>query len=210
MSVNDEVGAEDVQCWRLAAIGDGQAFGELYGRHCDRLFNYALRRSGSWDQAQDVLSLTFLELWRRRGELHFDDDASLVACLFGITTNVLRNQYRAQRRHGEALARLRAQSLEPDLADHIADRLDAENQASRLLASTERLPRKEREALTLVAWAGLDYAQAAEALRVPIGTVKSRVARARRRLRQSSKSDGRAGSGAPIEVTPLGSPEVLP
>lgn len=210
MSVNNELPVEDVQCWRLAAAGDGQAFGALYSRHCDRLFNYVLRRSGSWDQAQDVVSLTFLEVWRRRAELHFDDDRSFIACLFGITTNVLRNQYRTQRRHSEALARLRAESLGPDLADRVSERLDAEEHAHALLASTKRLPRTDRDAIALVVWAGLDYVQAAEALGVPVGTVKSRVARARRRLQQTTPLTSRYGRVAPIEVAPLANPEVLP
>jgi RNA polymerase sigma factor (sigma-70 family) len=182
----------DVDTWRRAGAGDQAAFGELYERYCDRLFTYALYRTASWETSEDVVSVVFLEAWRHRSAFAGSNDRSLAAWLFGIAANVLRNQSRSWRRHRDALERLQAAVAPIDLTDHAADQIAGEQQAQELVELVSRLPARDRDALTLVAWAGLDYDAAATALGVPVGTVKSRVARARRRLRLNSLNPNRA------------------
>lgn len=210
IGVEDGRRTEDVKCWRRAIAGDQAAFSALYERYCDRLFNYALRRTASWEFAEDVVSTVFLEAWRHRRDVQFEDDRALAGWLFGVATNVLHNQDRTRRRHRAALARLRAMSPIPDLADHAADRIAGEQQAQELSQLVKRLPSREREALAMVAWAGLDYAEASIALGVPVGTVKSRVARARQRLRRLRCSDVSGRETVSLGAPPLAELEVSP
>jgi RNA polymerase sigma-70 factor (ECF subfamily) len=158
-------------------------FRELFDEHVRAVYNLAFRLTGSWSVAEDAVSLTFLEAWRLRERVSADPDAGpLRAWLLGITTNVARNLRRASRRHEDAMSRLpRAQSV-PGPADVVCARLDDRDQVARVMAALATLRRPEREVLALCVWSGLDYAEAVQALGVPVGTVRSRLSRARRRL----------------------------
>ncbi|MEV7184974.1 RNA polymerase sigma factor [Kitasatospora sp. NPDC093102] len=175
--------------------GDPDALGELYDEHAQVLYRYALRVTGDWAEAEDVVSTTFLEAWRGREKLHPDGDG-LRPWLLGIATNVMRRTARARRRRDSALARLPERGSVPDFADdlvaHLAD-VEHLRAAHRALA---RLRRRDREVFTLVVWAGLDYASAAEALGTPVGTVRSRLSRARARLRELTEAEARAEAKA--------------
>ncbi len=182
-----EGSAADRDLWQRAASGDGDAFAEVYQRYADRIYGYCFRRTASWSTAQDLTSVVFLEAWRRRGDVAFDDDGSVIAWLFGVANNVVRNSRRSLRRHQLALQRLPDPVVEPDFADEAAARLDDEKRMARVLAALARLSDSDREVLALSAWSGLDQRQIAEALGVPVGTVKSRLSRARDRLRTLSE-----------------------
>ena len=108
-----------------------------------------------------------------------------------MATNVCRNLNRRSRRHLRAVGRLPGPEAEPDHAPAVTERLDAEARMRRVLAAIEELPQHERDVLALVAWAGLTYEQAAAALAVPVGTVRSRLSRARKRL-SLPESEGEA------------------
>ena len=114
--------------------------------------------------------------------------------LLGVATNLARNQQRALRRHRAALERLAPSLIEDDFVDDLAGRLDDERTVRDLLRLVDRLPRREREVLALCAWDGLGYAEAAVALGVPVGTVRSRLFRARRRLEQVLGVSGTSAS----------------
>ncbi|MFG2697162.1 RNA polymerase sigma factor [Kitasatospora sp. NPDC048407] len=175
--------------------GDPDALGELYDEHAQVLYRYALRVTGDWAEAEDVVSTTFLEAWRGREKLHPDGDG-LRPWLLGIATNIMRRTARARRRRDIALARLPERGSVPDFTDDLVAHLaDAEHlrAAHRALA---RLRRRDREVFTLVVWAGLDYASAAEALGTPVGTVRSRLSRARARLRELTEAEARAQAKA--------------
>ncbi|MFF0390462.1 RNA polymerase sigma factor [Kitasatospora sp. NPDC004615] len=175
--------------------GDPDALGELYDEHAQVLYRYALRVTGDWAEAEDVVSTTFLEAWRGREKLHPDGDG-LRPWLLGIATNIMRRTARARRRRDIALARLPERGSVPDFTDDLVAHLaDAEHlrAAHRALA---RLRRRDREVFTLVVWAGLDYASAAEALGTPVGTVRSRLSRARARLRELTEAEARAQARA--------------
>ena len=178
-----EGSAADRDLWRQAVSGDGDAFAEVYRRYADRIYGYCFRRTASWSTAQDLTSVVFLEAWRKRSDVAFDDDGSVIAWLFGVANNVVRNSQRSMRRHQLALQRLPDPVVEPDFADDAAARLDDEDRMARVLAALARLSDSDRELLALAAWSGLDQRQIADALGVPIGTVKSRLSRARDRLR---------------------------
>lgn len=162
--------------------GESDALGDLFDRYADRIYNHCFRRTASWDVAQDATSTVFLEAWRarERAVLH---DASALPWLFGIATNVCRNLARKQRRHLAAVARLHGEHDTPDHAEAVADRLDDERRMAALIAAHDALPARDREIFELVIWSGLTYEQASAALGVPVGTVRSRLSRARRRLR---------------------------
>jgi RNA polymerase sigma-70 factor (ECF subfamily) len=154
----------------------------LFERHGRTIYNFCFRRVGSWAVAEDLVSIVFLEAWRRldkplpRGKE--------LPWLFGIATNVVRNRRRSERRHAAALRRVSQPSSEPSFADDSHERIDDEELMGRALTLLARLPRREHEVFALCAWSGLSYEDAAIALRIPVGTVRSRLSRARARFRE--------------------------
>ncbi|MBO3749218.1 RNA polymerase sigma factor [Streptosporangiaceae bacterium NEAU-GS5] len=190
---------------RLRA-GDPGAYEEIFDEHARAVYRHVMRVSGDWAEAEDVVSLTYLEAWRLRERLRPDGDSPL-PWLLGIATNVLRNTRRAARRHEQALTRLPPRDVTPDFADDLVGRMADTQALAATRAALERLRPAEREVLALCVWAGLDHAAAAEALRVPVGTVRSRLSRARRRLlklRQDEYGPGHAP--APRPVVPSANP----
>ncbi|HWM11314.1 MAG TPA: sigma-70 family RNA polymerase sigma factor [Solirubrobacteraceae bacterium] len=175
--------ATDTELWDRAAAGDVDAFGALFSRHAPAVHAYCLRRTADPAAADDLTSIVFLETWRRRANVQIEPGA-LRAWLLGVAVNSLRGHWRSRRRHAAALARLRVETAAPDEIDRAAERLDA---AARLREASDALAglrREERDVLTLIAWGELDYEGVALALGIPVGTVRSRLARARRRLRE--------------------------
>lgn len=100
----------------------------------------------------------------------------------GIAVNVLRNTTRAARRHQRALERLPAKEKVPDFADELVGRIADADQLAAAQRVLKKLNRSEREVFTLCVWSGLSYAETAAVLGVPVGTVRSRLSRARKRL----------------------------
>lgn len=166
--------------------GDREALAELFEQYADRLYAHCFRRLGDYADAEDAVSTVFLTVWRRRQRVQLHDD-SAAPWLYGIATNVCRNLERSRRRHLRVAAR--AGSVgdvdAPDHADRINDRLADEQRMNELLERVRALSRGEQDVLALVIWSGLSYADAAAALDIPIGTVRSRLARARARLARS-------------------------
>ena len=160
---------------------DPDAFAVLFDEHAPAVYRYAVGLSGDWSVAEEVVSLTFLEAWRLRLAVR-PDGGSLRPWLLGIAVNVARNQARAARRHQAAMSRLPPPPDLRDFADELAGRLDDRHRLAALRAAVRGLPAGERDVLICV-WSGLGCAEAAEALGVPEGTVRTRLARARRRLR---------------------------
>ncbi|WJV44125.1 RNA polymerase sigma factor [Streptomyces flavofungini] len=203
--------------------GDAQAFALLFRQHAQAVHAHAARWLGDPGPAEDVVSLTFLEAWRLREKLLDDDDFAartrhgtndnddgLRAWLFGIATNVLRNTRRAARRHKAALDRLPDRrpgtGTVPDFADILIGRLEDAERLAAAAAALRQLRPREREVFALCVWSELSYADAATALRVPVSTVRSRLARARQRLRQLAESElaGRTGAPAGRDMTVSG------
>lgn len=177
----------DTNLRRRIRAGDHDAFGELFDAYARSVYNHAFRLTGDWAQAEDVVSLTFLDAWRLRGRLD-EEGGSVRPWLLGIATNVTRNKRRAARRHAAAVARLPRDESVGDFADEVAGRIDDAAQLALVRAALQELRRAEREVLALCVWSGLDYAAAAEALGVPVGTVRSRLSRARTKLAKHLKT----------------------
>jgi RNA polymerase sigma factor (sigma-70 family) len=110
--------------------------------------------------------------------------------LYGIATNVVRNRRRAERRYRAALARVPAAAPAADFAEEAVDRVDEERQLRRALDLLAKLPRRQQDVFVLCAWSGLSYEDAAFALGVPLGTVRSRLARARHALQEVDQAEG--------------------
>ena len=161
-------------------LGASSALGELFDRYADPIYNYCFRRVGSWHQAEDLTSTTFLEVWRSRERAAVYDGTAL-PWLYGVATNVCRNATRSGRRHLRAVDRL-PREVTADHADRVAEVVDSERRMRELLAALANLSARDRDVLLLVGWSELTYEQAARALDVPVGTVRSRLARARQRL----------------------------
>jgi RNA polymerase sigma factor (sigma-70 family) len=179
----DWASASDQDLWSHAANeGAGEAFGELFERHADRVYAHCFSRTGSWSMAEDLTSVVFLEAWRRRIEVRFSGDSAL-PWLLGVANNATRNAQRSLRRHNLLLAKLPPPGEEADIAADAAVRVDHERLAQHLLCAMGGLRQAEQEVLALCDWAGLSYAEAAVAIGVPEGTVRSRLFRARQHLR---------------------------
>jgi len=186
--------------WQQAREDYGSAFGILFERHAGRIYNYCFRRTGDWAAAEDLTSTTFLLAWRGHGRAPLQAESAL-PLLYVIATNALRNHRRSLRRRRDAFARLPLERTEePDFAEDGALRLDDQAAMRRLLSVFGRLPRREQDVVALCDWSVLSYEDAAVALEIPIGTVRSRLARGRRRLRELATASGREGD---VDVLPL-------
>lgn len=161
--------------------GDEAAFEALFDEMAQPVYGHALWLTGSWSAAEDVVSLTFLEAWRLRHRIDADG-GSLRPWVLGIATNVARNLRRASRRYQDALARMPRGEAVPDFTEEIVDRIEAAERLDAIQKVFGSLRRTEREVFALCVWAGLDHAEAAQALGVAVGTVRSRLSRARKRL----------------------------
>jgi len=188
--------ASDQELWSLAADQQaGQAFGELFERHADRIYAHCFHRTGSWSMAEDLTSVVFLEAWRRRREVRFSGD-SVLPWLLAVANNATLNAQRTLRRHRRLLVKLPPAGDEPDIAEDAVRRVDTERAAAHLLCALEGLREPEREVLALCDWAGLSYAEASDALGVPAGTIRSRLSRARQHLRDLVEGGPGTGTSA--------------
>lgn len=153
---------------------DARELVACWDAYAQQIHRYCFRRTGDAALAEDLTSVVFLEAWRRRRDV-----TPSAAWLYGIATNVLRNQQRSRRRYEAALARLPRPQPEPDFAETLAERVSAEQEMRLILGRLEALHPLERDALALCVWEGLSAREAAEALDVPEGTVRTRLHRAR-------------------------------
>lgn len=173
------VGQDDAAEWAGAVAGDGEAFGRLFDRHRDRVRRHAHRLAPTTEDAEDVVALTFLEAWRRRAHVRIVD-GSVLPWLLVTASNVARNQHRAARRHRALLAKL------PPASPVV----HAPHDESGIVARLDELSVADRQVLVLCVIEGFSEREAAEALGVPPGTVKSRLSRARRRLAHAVFPEG--------------------
>lgn len=175
----------DAELW---ARGDERAFGELYDRYAEAVWNHAYRLTASWSTAEDLTSMTFMTAWRRRAQLTLVHDSAL-PWLFTVAGNLARSEFRRKARFGRLLQRVPRNEVQRDHADDVVSSLDHETRLRQVLDAVERLPRAEREAVELVLLGELPVAQAAEVLGVAEGSVRARISRARARLRKVLADD---------------------
>jgi RNA polymerase sigma-70 factor (ECF subfamily) len=201
----------DQELWRRTAAGDGDAFGALYDRHARAIYNYCFRRTADWAAAEDLTSLVFLEAWRKRFEVRFTGEGGVLGWLYGVANNVLRNHERASRRLLRFVARAatwRSALPGADLEQRVVD----EERMRAILETLKRLPRAEREVLVICVLGGASYADAALALGIPHGTVRSRLFEARRRLRElvAAAGHGVTEEDEDVRVPSAGAPRASP
>ena len=170
--------------------GDPDAFGVLFDDFARAVHNLAFRLTGSSQEAEEVVSLTFLEAWRLRSGIEPDGE-SLRPWLMGIAVNVVRNFSRASRRQRAAMARLPRPGSRARLRGRAGRAHRRRGPTGGGARRLRRLRPAEQDVVALCVWSELDYAAAAQALGIPVGTVRSRLSRARRKLRQlAGEPDG--------------------
>ncbi|MET9826295.1 RNA polymerase sigma factor [Streptomyces sp. NPDC006349] len=166
---------------------DPEAFAALFDRHADAVHRYVARRLGG-EVADDLVAETFTTAFQQR---HRYDPARSAGAdarpwLLGIATNLVGRHRRAEARRFRAMARVPALADHDEpLADRAADRMVARAVRRELAAALAALPARHRDVLLLVAWGDLSYGEAAQALGIPVGTVRSRLHRARSKLREA-------------------------
>ncbi|MEU7103106.1 RNA polymerase sigma factor [Streptomyces longwoodensis] len=194
---------------RRVREGDREAFAQLYEEYARAVYNHALRLTGDWSTAEEIMSDTFLAAWRTRTRVH-EDGGTLLPWLLGIATHKADNARRAQRRRRLFLARQPQPPAQEDFAPRTIGRIDDARRLLAVHAALGRLRRQEQEVLALCVWSGLDYRQTAEALGIAVGTVRSRLSRARKKLARLAEEDrepptarGEMTSAAAIAALPV-------
>lgn len=165
--------ADSVRC--------GELFAAVFDRHSRTVHRYLARRAGS-AAADDLLAQTFLTAFENRSR-YDAGRADALPWLYGIATNVLRRARRDEERLYRAMARTGVEEDVAGPADRVAERVDARALTASLAGVLAGLSAGDRDVLLLVAWGGLGQDEVARALDLPIGTVKSRLHRARTVLR---------------------------
>jgi RNA polymerase sigma factor (sigma-70 family) len=177
-----------------ASLADPGRFGAIFDRHATIVFRYLVRRVGV-DEAESLLGDVFRVAFEKRAA-YDAERPNARPWLYGIATNLLAHHRRTEARRISATARLLARRPGgDDTSDQVVDRLDSEALWSRIADAVGALPEGERDALLLFVWEELSYDEIASALDVPVGTVRSRLNRARENLRELRASIGRHSMG---------------
>ncbi|MCU1477856.1 MAG: hypothetical protein JWQ64_2549 [Subtercola sp.] len=176
-----KVNFDEAAVWALSREGDAASFGLMFDAHRDRVFGQALRQMRSSHDAEDVAALVFLEAWRRRDSVRVVD-GSIIGWLLVTTNNVARNVARSRRRFETAMRSIPPLENELDHSDAVNDRLDRLGQDARVNDAFSQLSKRDQDVITLCVLEEFSMPEAAQALDVPLGTVKSRLSRAKQRL----------------------------
>ncbi|MCP3974787.1 MAG: sigma-70 family RNA polymerase sigma factor [bacterium] len=175
------------------------AFEPIFDRHYGAIFRYLARRVGQ-DSGAELASEVFTIAFARRGTFH-TDSPSARPWLYGIAANLARRQARTwkrRRRAGKRFNHTDAIWFDPAAED----RMDAENLRSALADAVSKLRSTDREVLLMHALTDLTYREVSEALAIPIGTVRSRMSRARRQVKETLLAGGQVALAA--ELTEAG------
>lgn len=153
-------------------------FRDLFNATYTDVLAYARRRSFNVSDADDVVGEVYATAWRRRDSM--EPGASPLPWLYGIASNVLRNQWRAGGRRLQLVERLEAQPAPSPMAVHTADPADSDGDEIR--AALAQLSFDDQEVLRLVAWEGLAHAEVGQVLGCSTNAVGIRLHRAKQRL----------------------------
>ncbi len=170
----------------LAMAGsEPEAFGELFKRHSRSVYAFCARRTGNLDLAEDLTSVVFMEAFRRRRTLKLSNTSAL-PWLFGVANNVVRNADRSLRRYRSALDRIPVPANGMSSEEDAMERLRAQEALASALEAMSALRQGEQDVVLLVLWSEFSYVDAATALGIPVGTVRSRLASARAKFKDSA------------------------
>jgi RNA polymerase sigma factor (sigma-70 family) len=175
----------------IASSGpDPGQFALIFDRHFAAIHRYLHRRVGR-ELAEDLAAETFAVALRRRAG-YDPHRADARPWLFGIAANLLRHHRRTERRQLVAYARTGADRVSEGGFEAADERVDADAAGPALAGALGALKPWDREVLLLHAWADLTYQEIADALSIPVGTVRSRLARARGRVRELLSANGQS------------------
>jgi RNA polymerase sigma factor (sigma-70 family) len=162
----------DVDDWNDALSGSGEAFARIFDRHQNRIFRHSIALVPTAHDAQDVVGITFLEAWRRRHHVRLVN-GSVLPWLLVTASHSSQNVRRSSRRYRDLLERVPRNDTQsgPDT--------DTDGDA---VAALKGLPQHQQDVMVLCVLEGLSEAEASHALAIPIGTVKSRLHRAKKTL----------------------------
>jgi RNA polymerase sigma-70 factor (ECF subfamily) len=167
-----------------------ELFALLFDRHAPRIHRYFARRVGR-EAADDLVAETFLAAFsKRRGYFTAYRDAG--PWLYGIATNLVGQHRRDEVRQFRIRQAAWPDLAQPGLAERVTADVTARSVRQQLAAALAELPDADRDVLVLIAWEQLSYTETARALAIPVGTVRSRLNRARARLRATLAAAGPA------------------
>ena len=181
--VTDGAGTGDDAAVIARSWDEPDYFAVLFRRHAPDIRRYVTRRLGV-GAAEDLVAETFLLAFQQR-DRYDPDRPDARPWLYGIATHLIGRHRRSEVRLYRALARPAHDPVRAPFTAQVEARVSASGARRQLATALAGLPAPHRDALLLVAWGDLTYEQVASALGVPVGTVRSRVSRARSKLRQA-------------------------
>ncbi|HUF99729.1 MAG TPA: sigma-70 family RNA polymerase sigma factor [Ilumatobacter sp.] len=200
--------ATDEELVVAARRGDGGAMNELLGRHYDRVHAVCSRIAGATRDADDAAQETMIRVVRHLDK--FDGRSSFGTWVYRIATNTSLDELRKRKRRPQLHVVNDESDGAPEIADPIADRtVEASVDRMAIDAALAELPEEFRVPLVMRDVGDLDYAEIAEALGVPLGTVKSRIARGRRQLVEFLENTDQFGNQPLPEQRPNPEPPQL-
>jgi phosphoribosylaminoimidazole-succinocarboxamide synthase len=185
----------------VESLDEPARFGEIFDRHAEVVFRYLARRIGP-DDASDLLADVFLGAFEARFR-YAPEFSTALPWLYGIASNQLRKHFRRRSGELQMLARLVERTERDDHVDALVEVIDAQLQMRAMAKLLDELPPGERAVLLLYAWEALTYEEIATALEIPVGTVRSRLNRTRRRLRDGVDEFDRVRSVRPDRLTTI-------
>lgn len=176
-----------------------ELFSAIFDRHFAVIHRYLERRLGR-DAADELSGEVFRIAFEQRGQFRAIHMTAL-PWLYGIATNLMLKSARQEARHLRAMSRLadRWDESDTDFAE-ADDRIAAQGARAYLLDALARLPQHDRDVLVLIAWEDFSYGEVADALGIPAGTVRSRLSRARRALRELLSEKGNELVTSPVRA----------
>lgn len=169
------------------SLTDPDAFAGIFDRHFGTIHRYLARRAGV-DAADDLASDVFTIAFGRRAGFDLDYEQAL-PWLYGIAGNLLHGNRRRLNRDVALLARHPRPDGPVPFQEQVDTALDARRELRALERRLRQLPRVDLDTLLLHAWEDLSYSEIAEALQIPVGTVRSRLNRVRRKLREPERDE---------------------
>lgn len=166
----------------LASQNEPSNFAQIFERHYEAIFGFAARRLGV-ELADDVAADTFV-IALRRIDSYDTDYASALPWLYGIVRNVIQNHWRSEKRRLRLIAEIGDHEEADNRALGPEERVDVLDTSASIASGLLQLNEVDRDALLLFVWAGLPQSEIARLQEVPEGTVRSRIHRSRRVLRE--------------------------
>ena len=168
-----------------------ECFGAIFDRHVTEVHGYLSRRTG-FDAADGLVGDVFRIAFESRSRYRTDRPSAL-PWLYGIAANVLRQHRRTQHRRIRLINKLTVEATDRNVEEGESARSGARDDVAIVVEVLAELPETEREAVLLYAWEDLSYEEIATAQDVPVGTVRSRLNRARKRIRERIGDVGQEG-----------------